>query len=688
MPAMVDDSSHTSQAADAGRRYLLLGTAGHIDHGKTSLIKALTGVDTDRLPEEKLRGMTIELGFAHLEVGEGADAVCFGIVDVPGHEKFVRTMVAGATAIDVVLLVVAADDSVMPQTREHLDIVKLLGVRCGVVAVTKCDVVDAELAELVCEEVRDLLAGSPLEDAEMVKVSSTTGSGLDELKEALHRESHDVAERETSEVFRLAIDRVFSKHGRGTVVTGSATSGTVSIGDTLELLPSRKLCKVRGLQTHFDQADRLRLGQRVAVNLTGVEKGDVSRGDELASCGYFTPSRMIDVQLVALSSNAKPIKHLQQVRFCTGTKECFARVRLLGGVEQSPTPEGVGSPRVGSRRAGLRGLAAGAQGFAQLESDEPLAAAWGQQFIIRDETDSRTLGGGMVLRPVSRRLNRTDQADDAGLTKLLDGDEADRLEEVIRFQRSKQRATVGGQPDEMQLACAGGIAPQRISAVLQKLEQQNRLIALGDQRELVPAVMIEECCRLAVERLQHFHTKHVDEPGYPLDSFVGWLQQRWGESLGAHVFGQLKSGSRPTLQLLGRYCCLAEFAPKISSEEERLLKQMVAEFEAASFQPPAVAALKCAASASKSRVGKLIKIATATGELVQISPGIVVHAGRLDELKERMAREIRTRGGLTVADIRTLIDSSRKYVVPLVEYLDKTGFTRRVGDQRVLVDGD
>ncbi len=690
-------SNQTPHPQTAQRPYLLLGTAGHIDHGKTSLIKALTGVDTDRLPEEKQRGMTIELGFAHLDVGEGPDRVRLGIVDVPGHEKFVRTMVAGATAIDMVLLVVAADDSVMPQTREHMDIVNLLGVRRGVAAVTKCDLVDDEMAELVSEEVRELLADSPLADAPIVPVSSTTGRGVDRLKEALHRQaravgarhavplqakhpaglpgkrvlspfSHATRRQKASDVFRLAIDRVFTIHGRGTVVTGSAISGTVSVGDTLELLPAQKLCKVRGLQTHFDQADTLRLGQRVAVNLTGIVKDEINRGDELALPGYLSPSTCLDAQLTALSGNIKPLKRLQRVRLCLGTRECFARLGLLETQQLQPDEVCM----------------------TQLFTTESVVAEFDQHYIIRDETDSRTLGGGTIIRPVSRRLGKTDLKDVAGLHKLLGGNEVDRLEEVLRFENSHQLSGFSGPLATLKMACLSGIDQEKIVDCLEALKQQRRLIALGEPGQLVAVSMIEVSCAQAVEKLRQFHHKHPDDPGYRLDSFVGWLKRKWGESIGAHVFEELESGSRPTLRILGRYCCLAEFAPQMAPADERLLRAMVDEYHQAAFQPPAVAALKCTSSDSPpkaGRVNKLIQIATATGQLVQVAPDIILHAGRLAELKEQMAHAIRESGGLTVADVRNMIDSSRKYVVPLLEYLDKTGFTKRVGDQRVLAGG-
>ncbi len=327
----------------------------------------------------------------------------------------------------------------------------------------------------------------------------------------------------------------------------------------------------------------------------------------------------------------------------------------------------------------MKKLSPGGTCFAQLETVEPVVAEWGRRFIIRDETDARTIGGGVVLRPASRHLARRDLADIAGLKVMLAGDDAERIEEVFRFER--------GQVDKLKLACLSGVAEDAVNHRIAELKQADRLIVVGDSGLLMAASMIKDCCLRAAERLRQFHDKHPDDPGYPTDSFTGWLKGKWGEAVGAKVFEQLRNGSSPAVQALGRYCCLAEFAPKMSAQDQQLLKAIIDEFNAAAFQPPAASALKCASSASKARVNKLIKIATATGELVQIAPDILLHAGRLEQLKKQMAEAITERGGLAVADVRTMIDSSRKYVVPLVEYLDRSGFTKRVGDQRVLADG-
>lgn len=628
-------------------RHLLLGTAGHIDHGKSSLVRALTGTDPDRLPEEKQRGMTIELGFAHLEAGE----FTFGLVDVPGHERFVRTMVAGATAIDMVLLVVASDDSVMPQTREHVDILRLLGVRYGVVALSKRDLVDAETAEMASAEVAELLADTPMAGFPIVPVSSLTGEGLPELRAALRQQAELVPVRPSSTVFRLAVDRVFTVHGRGTVVTGSAVLGSIDVGASLELLPAGRPCRVRGLQTHFTQADSLHVGQRVAINLVGLDKEDLARGDELATPGFLIPASLLHVRIYALTANAAPIKTGLLARLCIGTAEHICRLRLL----EAPS------------------VAPGGSALAELRVRSPLAAIWGQRFILRDETDVRTLGGGVVLRPAARRIARGTTEDLAGLRALESSDELERLEECLRYDPACAH-------DPLAVLRCTGIAPQQFDDRLSELEQAGRLRRIGGQR-LYAAGMIRAALERARRWLEAYHARHPDEPGCPTDVFAGWLKRRWGAELGEHLMAELLAGP---VRRLGRYCCLEAFAPKLTAEEKRLLDAIAAEYAEAGFQPPVPAALRCLGGAGPDRIRKLMKIAVATGDIIQISPEIFLHRERLEDLKLRLARRITETGGVSVADIRDLTGSTRKFVVPLVEYLDRIGFTQRTGDQRVL----
>ena len=369
---MGQTSEESTLPAQSDPRCRILGTAGHIDHGKTSLIRALTSINTDRLPEEQRRGMTIELGFAHLEI----DDLRFGIVDVPGHERFVKTMVAGATGIDLALIIVAADDSVMPQTVEHVDILNLLGVDRAVVAVTKIDVVDGDMVDLVVEEIGELLAGTPLAGSPIVPVSSVTGAGLDAIKREIASVARGAGAPIRNRPFRMCIDRVFTVAGRGTIVTGSVHRGTVDAGDTLEVWPGGHTCRVRGLQTHGREEAHLGSGERAAINVSGIDREDLQRGSDLATPGYLNPSPMMDARITVLASHPRPLKSASVVRLGIGTVEVPVRVVLLEGDRLEP----------------------GASGFAQIRCGQPLTAALGQRFILRDDAATRTIGGGTVLR--------------------------------------------------------------------------------------------------------------------------------------------------------------------------------------------------------------------------------------------------------------------------------------------------
>ena len=367
-------------------KHLILGTAGHIDHGKTSLVKALTGTDTDRLKEEKARGITIELGFAHLELPGGYE---FGVVDVPGHEKFVRAMVAGVAGMDLVMLVIAADEGIMPQTREHLDILRLLGVRCGLVALTKSDMVEPDWLPLVQEEVREFVADTFLENAPIIPVSSKTGAGLDDLKRELILLAEGAAEKKRDGLFRLPVDRVFTVAGFGTVVTGTLLAGEIKVGDDLELLPAGHTGRVRGIQAHGSKSETGQAGQRLAVNLQGIDLDQAHRGDVVVPAGQFRTTRRVDVRLDHLASAPRDLRHRTTVRFHSGTSEVTAQIVLLEQDQLQP----------------------GQSGYAQLRLEEPLLLVSGDPYLIRATSPSITIGGGIVLDPFPpTRRRRSDDA--------------------------------------------------------------------------------------------------------------------------------------------------------------------------------------------------------------------------------------------------------------------------------------
>jgi len=645
-------ASCSAEAAEArpAERFLIIGTAGHIDHGKTSLVKALTGIDTDRLPEEQRRGVTIELGFAHLEVGPYR----FGVVDVPGHERFVRTMVAGATGIDLALLVVAADDSVMPQTVEHVEILDLLGVHRGVVAITKTDLAEEDLCKLVADDVAELLQGTSLAGAATVPVSSVTGAGLDRLREALAAAASELAERRTAGAFRLALDRVFSVTGRGTVGTGSVLQGQVAAGDELELWPAGLPCRVRALQSHNEVLELIHGGQRAALNLIGVDRERIERGCELATPGYLRATHVLDVRLRCLGSAQRPIRSRSNVRLCMGTRELLARVVTPGGDPIQP----------------------GEQGYAQLRLSEPVVATHGQRFIVRDEAATRTVGGGAVLRcsPQRRRIRGADGT--VGLQALDQGDALQRVEEVIRF---------GGfsRSPELTIAAEAGVPPGDVAGLIAELARQQRIVAVepGGKEEFAKSAL-ETLGARALGWLKRYHETHPEEPGAPVDTFIGYLDRKSRRGLGRPLFDGLVSAVRVKVQ--GRYVCHPTSAPALSVQDEKLLTAIVGEFEAAALQPPALEELAAARQVNAQRIARLVKIAVATRQLIEVHGRMYLHPTWEQRLRERVGEILGRGGDASTSAIREGLGSTRKYVVPLLEYLDRIGFTRREGDQRVL----
>lgn len=613
-------------------------------------MKALTGTDTDRLPEEQRRGMTIELGFAELTIGDTR----FGVVDVPGHEKFVKTMVAGATGIDIALLVVAADDSVMPQTVEHVEILHLLGIPRGVVAVTKIDAVDPSLVPIVVEDVRALLAETPLRDAPVCPVSSITGAGLEDLKGSILEVSRQIERSAPTAPFRMAVDRVFTVQGRGTVITGSVLRGKVTPGDTLEVFPGAHLCRARDLQTHGLQQEALARGQRAAINLTGIDKDNIARGSEVATPGYLQPTHIADVKLRCLASSPRPLRSTTTVRLEAGTIDLPVRVVLFEGDTLAP----------------------GASGYAQLRCGEPFTVVHGQHFILRDASATRTLGGGIVLRPIARRKRGSSADAIEALARLEHGDDADRVEEALR--------TAGfARPTDLQLIARAGVELNELPAIYTRLQAEKRWAPIaGMDLYATPAAIDDLAGRLAAW-LERFHRAHPDQPGRPADAVLGWIERvSMNRALARPLFEKFRADG--VIKRLGRFVGLPAFAPSLPAADERLMHAMVQEIRAGRFQPPTLPELGGAARGDRKRLERLATFAVALGELVPVAPEMYLHAEIEGELRAIVAELISSQGPASVAQIREALHSSRKYVVPFVEYLDRIGWTRRMGDQRVL----
>ena len=635
-------------------RDLILGTAGHIDHGKTSLVKALTGIDTDRLPEEKARGITIDIGFATLEI----PGFRLGIVDVPGHERFIRNMLAGATGIDLAVLVVAADDGIMPQTREHLEILKLLGLRQGVIALTKCDLVDAESIEVVELEIRELVAGTFLESAPLVRTSVPSGLGLEELKSAIAAEAAKVEPRSAIDWFRIAIDRSFVVQGHGTVVTGSVVTGQTKIGDELEWLPSGAKVRIRSLQNHDRPVDEVHRGMRAAINLAGVKHTDVVRGQELARPGYLVPSRVVTVRLHCLPETPTPIKHRAPVRLHIGTLEVMGDVSVLDADSVKP----------------------GSWALAQLFLDEPVTCTWGQPFVLREPSATRTIGGGQVLQPKARKVRRRHLEVLERIEKLRTGDDAERVLAVAWF------GGYGGFT-EADLVRDAAVAPSRIAAIVDRLRQDGKLTALqvnAHRQVLLHGDLLRDLEGRVLGAVGQLHAESPLMTTHDRNRVQGLLDYVRDDALVQATIERLLKNKK----LVGdaRRVARADFKPKLSANLRKLKDVVVQTFLGAKFQPPLPASFAPQAGGNAANLKDLFDVCVAEGELVHIADDIYLHATVEAKMRQIVAERLKTPPGATVAEIRDLLGTTRKFAVPFCEYLDRIKLTRRDGDLRVLAD--
>jgi selenocysteine-specific elongation factor len=621
-------------------KHIIVGTAGHIDHGKTALVKALTGIDADRLEEEKRRGITIDLGFAHLEL---TPTLRLGFVDVPGHERFVKNMLAGVGGIDLVLFVVAADESIKPQTREHFDICRLLEIPRGVIALTKADLVDDEVLALVRAEVQELVAGSFLEGAPVVPVSSVTGAGLDELRQALARVAAEAPEKDASGHFRLPIDRVFTMKGFGTVATGTLVSGSVAKEQEVELYPAGRRLRVRGVQVHGTGASRAVAGQRTAVNLADIEPAELARGDALSEPGVFRAVKQVDCRLQLLPT-AKPLKHRAPVHFHCGTAEIEAQVRLLDG------------------KAALQ---PGGTAYARLLLRDPALLLPGDRFIIRMFSPVATIGGGVVLdaasgadalvraRPPGRALARLDV--------LASADAAERIALLVR-------ETPFGMGMAGLVARTGLVEPEIAAAVARA-----PLIAI---RQPQPWYMDRTWFQAArgrmVEAVGEFHRKNPLQPG------IAKLDLR---PAGAppFVLDALLADAREIVAE-GETVRLRDHTLVLNQDERQAREAIERAFQQAGLAAPAVAQVLAKSGVEPERARALLQILLREKHLVRINGEMVVHQSAIEELR-RMLKE-RKPARFNVGAFKEWTGVSRKYAIPLLEFLDRERVTRREGEER------
>ena len=630
---------------NGNRSQYVISLAGHIDHGKSALVQALTGAKTDRLPEEKRRGITIDLGFSHFESG----GCRFALIDVPGHEKFVHTMVAGASGVDAALLVVAADDSVMPQTREHLALLELLGVQNGIVALTKCDLADNEQLELVELEIAELIAGTFLETAPWIRVSTRTMHGIAELKNALIAAAKSSPLRPTGDSrFRLSIDRAFSPAGQGAVVTGTVSRGTAHVGDTLHLLPYATSVRIRRLQSQGADVEYVAAGERAAINLVGIKAADIRRGDELTTPDAFEPARRHLVELRVLADAGAGLKHRQFVRVHIGANQATAQILM-----------------------GQRDVAPGQSAFAVLRCATPIVAEYGQPFVLRQLSPARTIGGGKIIAPALRPIDKLTPCLTAA-AGLASSDADSRVKPHVELRR------------EVTLNAASefwiGLDPKQCEAPVQRLIKEKDIVrTAGTQPILVTAPRFEQLKQRLLRSCQSEVEKRRPAPQVPLSVVLSAMSRHASPPVLESLLETMSA--RGELLRRGDRVGLPS-GPELTNRQRSLLKTVLAAIEGAGATPPTLKELAEQHKCALKDLELLVQVPVEQGILIRVSPLLAINRDALEALRQSLAEHFQKHPTGTVSEIRELWKMTRKHTVPILEFFDQRQITSRSGDSR------
>lgn len=630
-------------------KHVIIGTAGHIDHGKSALVEALTGTHPDRLEEEKRRGITIDLGFAFLELGD----VRFGFVDVPGHERFVKNMLAGAGGIDLVLLVIAADESVKPQTREHFDICCLLGVARGIVVLTKADLVESEALSLARLEVEELVRGSFLEGAPVLAASAKTGAGIAELKEELKRQAQFVPARDASSYARLPIDRAFTMKGFGTVVTGTLVSGAVNRDDELELFPVRRRVRARGIHSGGHAVERAVAGQRTAINLAGMELGELERSMSLATPGIFEPTTRLDAHLTLLPL-ARALKSRTRVHFYQGTAERVTEVALLESELLAP----------------------GESQLAQLRLDKPVLALPGDRFIVRQLSPVVTIGGGIVLDPLAPRHKKGDAAVLPFLRTIERGNREETLGALVDV--SPRGLSLS------QLIARTGWTREQARAAMESLRASGRIrVVENEPLTLASTQAVADVSRETLQELERFHRANPLVPGISREELRGRAAadcpSLFRVALEDLIAQKKVIAAGEAVRLAGREISL-------QPEEAKAKEQIEREFERAGLAVPRFADVLAKLPVEPARAQRLLQLLLREKTLIKVTEELIFHRAAVAHLRAVLREYKASRGErLPIAAFKDLTGVSRKYAIPLLEFLDREGMTRRAGDERVIL---
>lgn len=632
-------------------KQIILGTAGHIDHGKTSLIKAMTGIDTDRLKEEKARGITIELGFASLDLPSGQH---LGIVDVPGHEKFVKNMVAGATGIDIVIMVIAADEGVMPQTREHMEICTLLGVQHGLIAMTKTDLVDEEWLELALEDIREFTQGTFLEDSPILPVSSATGQGIPELISALDEIAGRIPPRIPSSLFRLPIDRVFTMKGFGTVITGTLISGKVAVGETIKIYPSGITSKVRGIQVHNQSANSSEAGLRTAINFQGLDKAAVMRGEVLSTPGALTASYMVDVSFIYLASNQKPLKNRTLVRFHTGTSEVLGYLILL---EQDELP-------------------AGQTAVAQLRLESPVALVKDDRFVVRSYSPVRTIGGGQILNPIPQKHKRLKPEINRGLQQLADNEP----ESIIAFHIEQADHSGVSFPH---LKIMTNLPDKKLENHLQHLMSQKKIIQIDrEARIFIHQTTFDTLKQKISEYLNIYHGANPLKAGMPKEELKSKFPLLGDSKLFNLVLNQMIKDQQIVQE--EKTVRLETHQVSLGRDQADIRNKIIKIYQEGGLQPPYFREVIKELGAAPAHAKDVLMLLIEEGQVVKTKDDLYFDVKAVDALKHKLVEFLKANGEIDTPQFKEMTGVSRKYVIPLIEYFDANNVTLRVGDSRKL----
>lgn len=630
------------------KRHYVVGTAGHIDHGKTSMVRQLTGKNTDWLQEEIARGMTIDLGFAFL----GDDIT---IIDVPGHERFVRNMVAGVSTIDLVLFVIAADDGVMPQTREHLDILKLLQIKQGIIVISKIDLVEEDWVELVIEDVKDVVRGTFLENAPIIPISNETGKGIDELKMHIFDRLAHAEERQDRGIFRLPIDRVFTMKGFGTVVAGTVLSGSLTPDQNVELLPQKQKLRVRGLQIHEHNEKLVKIGDRAAINLAGIEKEAIGRGDVLAAPNAFRPTRFFDGKFYLLESASKNLKNTARIRLNIGTSEVIGRVTILDKDEIKP----------------------GESGYIQFRLEKPVVPDVGDRYVVRTYSPVYTIGGGAVLDVNPRRHKRFSEEVLKKIATLESGDPEKIIEQLLRNNKY-QGVNIN------QIAQQASLVMDIVEQVVSRLMERKLCFKYSEKGQdyFLHQTYYSQLKEGIGQSLEVFHQKNPTRLGISKTDLKILIDLPVETLLFNKILEELAQDDK--IVVTDNRVALATHQLQITERQQKLMDRIARIYFEAGFTTPDIFNIAGRIGVSESDVMDILQILFETEILIKAEEGIIFHQKRVDEAIQLIKAHFNREHQLTVADFREMITSSRKYAVPLLNYFDSIGLTVRQQDVRVI----